>query len=180
MSVIIHLTSSKFLIIMKQKILFILFCTGCLCNAQSLGSQIIASYGNSVSVGSILVDQTVGDLFVASSSTGGLQMDHGFQQFFGSGIGVNEFVNALDIKVYPVPTFDFVTVSLPELIADGARLWLTTIEGRVVLLENNTIIVSRGINTQLQLEGLPSGTYFLYVSHPKIKETRIFRITKLI
>jgi hypothetical protein len=165
---------------MKQNILIVLLCSSFLCTAQSLESQVIASFGSSISAGSILVDHTVGDLYVSTNSTGGLQADHGFQQFFGSGIGLNEFVNALDIKVYPVPTFDYVTVSLPELIADGARLWLTTIEGRVVQLENNTIIVSRGIDTQLNLEGLPSGTFFLYVSHPKLKETKIFRITKLI
>ncbi|MEL6658564.1 MAG: T9SS type A sorting domain-containing protein [Bacteroidota bacterium] len=73
----------------------------------------------------------------------------------------SEFVNAPnnagveDLNVYPNPAIDQVTISLP-IIDDNYRLQLLDLNGSVLRQQS----ISGG-NQQLDLQGLPSGTYLL-------------------
>jgi len=151
-----------------------------LAKAQSIEQNVVASSGNSVSAGSVTLDYTLGELYIGNVTSGSVVLSSGFHQYFGSGIGINEFVGAQLITLYPVPTYNFITIQLPEFLADGASMWLTNAGGQRVSIGGNSVIAAAGATTHLDLQSLPSGVYFLFVTHPKLKEVEVYRLTKVI
>lgn len=73
-------------------------------------------------------------------------------------VGVNENLNPLNVKVYPNPVKDILTVDLGELGVNNTKLRLTNIIGKIVHEET----VKNKIE-KLSLKNLPSGIYTLTI-----------------
>ncbi|MEP7170532.1 MAG: T9SS type A sorting domain-containing protein, partial [Bacteroidota bacterium] len=81
--------------------------------------------------------------------------------------------NALDVKVYPNPAHDMLTVSIDVKESSDLLLQLNDITGRIILLENEN--AKEGLNTyQLGLKHISKGVYMLEVkSASESRKTKV-------
>jgi hypothetical protein len=84
----------------------------------------------------------------------------------------NQLANLLNIKAYPNPTFDYITLSVDDLTREPLFYQLYDMNGR--LMESKQIIQHQ---TKLNLDYLPSATYLIKVMTKKL-ELRTFKIFK--
>lgn len=147
---------------MSRPILFI--CLGCLLlpwasYSQTIANQVIASSGQTVESGGIILDYTVGETVTATLSAPDFLLTQGFHQPYpDSSVSIFPFSDALDVLIFPVPftgTLNLVgNGNIPDTSFEVA---LFDIHGRNVF---TTAMVLREPQT-LALHHLPAGTYLL-------------------
>lgn len=77
-------------------------------------------------------------------------------------VGTNDNIIESHIVIYPNPTNGFFTIEGKELNSGLCRISLRNVLGQV-LIEKPIILSGRGFSTQLNIEGLPSGIYYMTV-----------------
>lgn len=146
---------------MKKILLFVLLSSGAYAqnSAGSLTSGSLSAANYSHGVGEIYVvpqnpNQAAGGIVAIASHV-----------VFGA-LGTNDYIISGDVKYYPNPTTDFVTLELPE-IADLNKAELYDVKG---MKAQFTIFSNR-----IHIASLSSGIYFLTFPNTKIKPIKIVK-----
>lgn len=77
-------------------------------------------------------------------------------------VSVNDITAFNDIKLYPNPSDDMVTVELTNKGDNEANISISNIMGQVVFTKNSVLSSGRN-NIQLNVSSLPSGTYIVHI-----------------
>ena len=158
----------------KPAILFLTFIFSGLIFSQELHHEIISSQGESVQLDSgVYVTQTIGQHSIVSYTTDNLTVQQGYQQsFWSSLINTNEEFS-LDINFYPNPTIDIVNFNFSNLESSELNVLVFDYAGRVLI---TTKINIEDYKTKLDLSGLPSGSYLIYLNTNKFNyHTKIIK-----
>jgi hypothetical protein len=158
----------------QSKILFFVLMFPFLLISQELHHEMISSQGKSVELDSgIYVTQTIGQHSIASYSIDNLTVQQGYQQsFWSSLINTNEEFS-LDINFYPNPTIDIVNFNFSNLESSELNVLVFDYAGRVLI---TTKINIEDYKTKLDLSGLPSGSYLIYLNTNKFNyHTKIIK-----
>lgn len=123
---------------------------------------------NSGSLSAVNYSHGVGEIYVVPqnpNSASGSVVAIASQVVFGT-LGTNDYIISGDIKYYPNPTKDFVTVELPEA-ADLSKAELYDVKGSKAQFSMS--------NNVIDIAALPSGIYFLTFPNTKIKPIKIVK-----
>jgi hypothetical protein len=115
---------------------------------------------------------TVGQMFYTTQTGTNESVAQGVQQPFeiSTTVGINETTINLELSVYPNPTTNVLNLKVENV--DGLIYQLFDKQGK--LLENKTVV---NTNTTINVENLPSSTYFLKVTKNS-QVTKTFKIIK--
>lgn len=138
------------------------------------GQEIIAPAGGSVSKGGIQISYTIGETVIQTIEKNEVMLTQGFHQSNLSIIAVKEFnFLAIDVKVYPNPTSDYITI---EQITNSGVVDLSAhlfdMHGRLI-----KSVSANQINTQINMKAFKSATYLLKVIDSN-NDFKTFRIVK--
>jgi hypothetical protein len=147
---------------MKKKIecLLVFFCCCGMCYAQQLVSAAGYSVKSDVSVNWIL-----------GGNISGLSAN---QKLFNYSQEVPLMDSEISLKVYPVPTSDFINIETTPV--DTGRLNLELYDSRGVKVLNKTVAFQPIL--QVDISNFPSGIYFLKVVIPQ--KDQLFKTEKII
>ena len=158
----------------QSKILFFMLIFPFLLISQELHHEMISSQGKSVELDSgIYVTQTIGQHSIASYSIDNLTVQQGYQQSFWSSLINNNEEFSMDITFYPNPTIDFVNFNFSNLESSELNVFVFDYAGRVLI---TTKINIENYKTKVDLSGLPSGSYLIYLNNNKFNyHTKIIK-----
>jgi hypothetical protein len=146
--------------------------------AQSISPQSINSSGTSMSQSNGSLSFTVGELVVLSlTDTEGNTLGGGFTS--GATISTASIQEpdgaVLNVKVYPNPTTDLITVAIQETKLSYVEIEITDMNGKVISSEKYTGIAKNvGINSS----SWNIGTYFLKLKGENAEVLGIYKIVK--
>ncbi len=120
------------------------------------------------------ISYTIGQIVYTSVSGNNGSIIQGVQQPFEISVvtGVELTDINLSFSVYPNPTTDFLILKIENQNAESYSFWLYNLSGNLLL--NKKV---EGIETQIGLQNIPTGTYFLKVTNGR-KELKTFKIIK--
>ena len=150
-------------------IILILFLAGVMVSAQ----QVVSSNGDSKSVSGFEVSWTVGEPVIATLVGSSNTLTQGFHQTKLTITAVSELLlPGIEIKVFPNPTQDFITIHFSEYVEDS-RYWLYDLRGK--LIENKLI---NSADTEINMEKYASGQYILKLTNKLRQPIQTFQIIK--
>lgn len=139
-------------------------------SAQDLSPEVVATAGETFSTNSLTLDWTLGEIMTESYS-GTIVLTQGFHQPDNNTTSLEDLASVVGtITVYPNPTTDFIVIETEQ--AGNLELVLFDMSGRSVLRQNVS-----GSSSQLDLSGLPDGSYLLRLSDGQ-QAARSIRISK--
>ena len=150
-------------------IILILILAGSVVSAQ----QVVSSNGDSQIAASFEVSWTVGEPVIETFTDGSNVLTQGFHQTTIIIDAVSELLYpGIEIKVFPNPTPDIITIQFSEYIED-ARYWLYDLRGK--LLENKLI---NSTDTEINMKRYASGQYILKLTDKSRHTIQTFRVVK--
>lgn len=160
------------------KTMMILFFSSSFSCAQSISPQSINSSGTSMAQSNGSLSFTVGELVVLSQTdSDGNTLGGGFTS--GATISTASIQEpngaVLNVKVFPNPTTDLITVAIQETKLSSVEIEITDINGKVISNEKYAGISNNiGINSA----SWNTGTYFLTIKGDKAEVLGIYKIVK--
>ncbi len=108
-----------------------------ICVASSAGAQkVISANGGTATAAGTVISWTIGEPITTTVSDGTTTLTQGFHQTKLTVTAVNEIqVTGVEIKVYPNPTSDFVTVHFSNVVEKPTYL-LFDLSGRLIQQKN--------------------------------------------
>ncbi len=150
-------------------IILMLFLAGSMVSAQ----EVVSSNGDSKSAAGVEVSWTVGEAVVATLIGGSNTLTQGFHQTKLTITAVSELLlPGIEIKVFPNPTQDFITIHFSEYVEDS-RYSLYDFTGK--LLENKLISSD---DTEINMSKYASGQYILKLTNKSRQPIQTFQIIK--
>ena len=150
-------------------IILMLFLAGSMVSAQ----EVVSSNGDSKSAAGVEVSWTVGEAVVATLIGSSNTLTQGFHQTKLTITAVSELLlPGIEIKVFPNPTQDFITIHFSEYVEDS-RYWLYDLRGK--LIENKLI---NSADTEINMEKYASGQYILKLTNKLRQPIQTFQIIK--
>ena len=138
-----------------------------------LERNLLASAGNQVQLPSIRIEQSIGDLMVASSSTSDLVLTQGFQQTYDFSTTVSETATG-ELLVYPNPTCDRVTIQWAGSATGTADVQLYDLLGKIMW--SGRVPLSEQF--EVDLSDRAAGIYSLRVN-PESSTAVVVRVQKV-
>ena len=129
------------------------------------------SYGDGINTNGGLGSYTLYDennAFIASGST--FQFNESKSFTFGNELNTTTFENSNQIFLYPNPTKDFITISIPNFLDMPDRYYVTNIQGKIILKKE---IVKQNDLT-IPTSSLSEGIYFVNIEKGTAKQTLKF------
>tara|TARA_B100000427_G_C15254781_1_gene483839 strand:+ start:11 stop:487 length:477 start_codon:yes stop_codon:yes gene_type:complete len=135
--------------------------------SQELHHEMISSQGKNVELESgIYVTQSIGQQSVTGSmSDSSNKIIQGYQQAYWNRLISTSTSPSIDISYYPNPIVDIVNFNFTNLPNDELGVMVFDFAGRNVM--NRKIDISNYKST-LDMSGLPSGSYLIYLHNNKI------------
>jgi hypothetical protein len=150
-------------------IILILFLAGSMVSAQ----EVVSSNGDTQSAAGYEVSWTVGEAVIATLIGGTNTLTQGFHQTKITVTAVSDLLYpGLEIKVFPNPTQEFITIRFSEYIED-TRYVLYDLRGK--LIENKLI---NSADTEIDLKKYASGQYILKLTNKSRQAIQTFQIIK--
>ena len=150
-------------------ILLILFPAVSIVSAQ----EVVSSNGGTQSASGFEVGWTIGEPVIATITGGTNTLTQGFNQTKLTITAVTELlVPGIEVKVFPNPTQDFITIHFSEFI-ENSSYYLYDFTGR--LIENKLII---SVETEIDLKNYASGQYILKLVKDSQQTLQTFKIIK--
>lgn len=155
---------------MKYSIIILkLFLAGSLVSAQ----QVVSSNGDSKSAAGVEVSWTVGEAVVETLVGSSNTLTQGFHQTKITVTALSELLfPGLEIKVYPNPTPEIITIHFSEYI-ENSSYFLFDLRGK--LLENKIIL---SVDTEINMKNYASGQYILRLTDRSRQPIQTFKIIK--
>jgi len=155
-------------------IAFLLICGYCI-NAQSIGSSVLSSAGDTGQQGSVQLSWSLGEMAISRWPTpSGGSVTEGFHQPM---LQITQIASLTSIQVRIAPN---PVQSKLQLIVDAKEekdltVALINVEGKILLQ-----IPHVGIgNTEMDIHHLPSGIYFLSLRYTNEAPTQTFKLVKV-
>jgi len=147
--------------------------------AQKLERQLISSYGNLSTTIEGQVAATGGELIITTISTSTITVTQGFQQANKEDfVGIFEESDlALEIRVYPNPSYSKVNIEIDSDILLDVNFDLFDVMGQKIV--NKKITVLGSISESIDFSGYATGQYFLIFKDEKNKLIKTIEIQKL-
>ena len=150
-------------------IILILFLAGSMVSAQ----EVVSSNGDSQSAAGVEISWTVGEAVIETFIGGSNTLTQGFHQTKLTITAVSELLlSGIEIKVFPNPTQDFITIQFSEYIEDS-RYSLYDFTGKLI----ETKLVNSA-NTEINLDKYASGQYILKLTNKSRQPIQTFQIVK--
>ena len=135
--------------------------------------EVVSSNGDTQSAAGYEVSWTVGEAVVATLIGGSNTLTQGFHQAKLTITAVSELLfPGLEIRVFPNPTQDFITIHFSEYVEDS-RYSLYDFTGK--LLENKLISSD---DTEINMSKYASGQYILKLTNKSRQTIQTFKIIK--
>ncbi len=127
--------------------------------AQSLDRHVVATAGGEMKTSSTTLEYTIGETVVGDFSSSSTLLTQGYNQgLIDPGVGVNDVVFNINLKVYPNPATRTLTIDSKE----NVRIYITDCLGKQ---HNTSFQVKAGEIQTISVENLASGVYFLKVEN---------------
>ena len=145
-------------------------------SAQQLSPELVCSSGESFNNTSYQLDWSLGECVITTHSEGTYVITQGFHQGSYEITAIYDLPYAgVNIKVYPNPTTDFITINVGDLtdFEKLSSLTVTDINGKVLFHEKIT-----KVEQQLDFSSFKYGVYFLSLKQENqlIKSFKIIKI----
>lgn len=147
--------------------------TALLGQAQTLSPEVISSAGGKMQSSTISLDWTLGEMAVTRWNTPSGFTTEGFHQPVLQVNLLPEY-SSPKVSIAPNPVQSILNVRVNEAPQKNLFAQLVDVQGRVLVQRTN---LGLG-NTELNLNNLPAGTYFLQVSHQNGKAIEAFKVVK--
>ena len=135
--------------------------------------QVVSSNGDSKSAAGVEVSWTLGEAVIETLISGSNTLTQGFHQTKITITALSEILfPGLDIKVFPNPTPDIITIQFSEYV-EGSRFWLYDLRGK--LLENKLI---SSADTEINMKNYASGHYILKLTNKSRQPIQTFQVIK--
>jgi hypothetical protein len=135
--------------------------------------EVVSSSGDSQSAAGFEVSWTVGELVIETLISGTNSLTQGFHQTKIAITAVDELLYpGMEIKVFPNPTQDLITIQFSEYIEDS-RYSLFDFTGK--LIENKLI---NSADTEISMDKYASGQYILKLTNKSQQPIQTFKIIK--
>lgn len=127
--------------------------------SQTIANQVIASSGQTLESGGIVLDYTVGETITASLSGADFLLTQGFHQPYpDSSVSIFPFSDALNVLIFPVPFTSTLNLVGKGNIPDTSfEVAILDVNGRIVFTTSMDLREPQTI----ALHHLPAGTYLL-------------------
>ncbi len=150
-------------------ILLILFLAGSVVSAQ----QVVSSNGDSQSAAGVEVSWTLGEAVIATMIGGTNTLTQGFHQTRLTITAVSDLLYpGLEIKVFPNPTQEFITIRFSEYIED-TRYTLFDLRGKLIEIK-----LINSTDTEIDLKKYACGQYILILTNKSRQAIQTFQIVK--
>jgi len=136
-------------------------------NAQ----EVISSQGDSYSNANGSIDFTIGEVVIATITSGSNSLTQGFHQTNLTVLAIDDFETNFKAKVFPNPTKEILNIDI--LNFEGLNYLIYDISGRQLLK-------SKIINkvTSLKVNTLADGVYLLVINGENNQKLKTYRIIK--
>ncbi len=135
--------------------------------------EVVSSNGDSQSAAGYEVSWTVGEAVIETMIGGTNTLTQGFHQTRLTVTAVTDLLYpGLEIKVFPNPTQEFITIRFSEYIED-TRYSLYDLRGK--LIENKLI---NSADTEIDLKKYASGQYILKLTNKSRQPIQTFQVIK--
>lgn len=150
-------------------IILIFFLVGSMVSAQ----EVVSSNGDSKSAAGVEVSWTLGEAAIETLIGSSNTLTQGFHQTKLTVTAVGDILfPGLEIKVYPNPTPEIITIQFSEYI-ENAQYYLFDLTGK--LLENKLI---NSADTEINMKRFASGQYILKLTDMSKQPIQTFQIVK--
>ena len=136
-------------------------------NAQ----EVISSQGDSYSNANGSIDFTIGEVLIATITSGSNSLTQGFHQTNLTVLGIDDFDTNFQANVFPNPTSEILNIDI--LNFEGLNYLIYDIRGRQLLKAsiNNKI-------TPVNINNLTNGLYLLVITGENNQKLKTYRIIK--
>ena len=140
-----------------DKLLLLMLCLPMIGYGQVATPSVVSSSGDSYSNGGIMMDYSLGEIVVETSSNNANILTQGFHQ---GDLKITTAVFNLDIKtkIYPNPTTNFIIIELEKNV--NAEILVYDINGKIVIKDK----LNDAQQKQLNFSFLTQGNYFLHIN----------------
>jgi hypothetical protein len=156
---------------MKSLILFsvfLLFMAG-----STTAQKVVAATGGTATVNGYEISWTIGEPITQTVTDGTTTLTQGFQQSKLTVTAIDELrETGVEVKVYPNPTQDFVTIHLSKIMEKSSYL-LFDLSGK--LLEQKNI---ESTDAKIDMTGFAEGAYILKLNYRSSQPLQTFKIVK--
>jgi hypothetical protein len=150
-------------------IILMLLLAGSVASAQ----EVVSGNGDFKTAAGVEVSWTIGETVIETLIGDANALTQGFHQTKLTVTAVSDVLfPGLEIKVFPNPTPDILTIHFSEYI-EGSRYWLFDLRGK--LLENKLINSS---DTELNMKHYASGQYILKLTNKSRQAIQTFQVIK--
>jgi hypothetical protein len=132
---------------------------------------VISTAGETQKISGFEISWTIGEPLIETISAENTILTQGFHQSKLTVTAIEEITN-INLKVYPNPTSEFITIQFNTL-EKNPDYSLLDFSGK--LLEHKTISAS---TTNVNLKNLASGTYLLKIDDKNARQLQTFKIIK--
>lgn len=136
--------------------------------------EVIASAGGYDEATGISLSWTLGETVIPTFSNGGLTLTHGFQsQLIVTAVEEN-IEDLVRVTIYPNPAGDMVRIRFETPLDKQVKIYLISSQGAMV---KEDFMEATTVEKELNLQGLPSGIYFLRLTKGKL--INVYKVVKL-
>ena len=142
--------------------------------AQTNKQDVIASAGGYNVNGALSISWTLGETIIPTFQNGDLILTHGFQQQLIITAVEENLESLVRVTVYPNPAGEMINIDFDNALDTEVTYQLINSQGKVV---KTNIIEATVIETQVNLQELPGGIYYLKLIKGKL--SNVYKVVKL-
>ena len=140
--------------------------------SSATAQKVVSSNGGTATAAGTQVSWTIGEPVTATVSDGTTTLTQGFHQAKFIVTKVNDIqISGVEIKVYPNPTSDFITVHFSKIVEKSTYL-LFNLSGKLILQKN-----IESTDAKIDMTSFAEGTYILKLNSGQ-QPLQTFKIIK--
>lgn len=148
-------------------------------HAQSISRQVVAAAGGTTSNSAGSLSSTVGEIVIATATSGSFLLTQGFQQPDANPTGIANTKQVLvNYNLYPNPAQDAITLSLQSEGNFSASFYIYDAAGRLLLQEDKAAVSTTKYSRTFNISSFTTGNYFLKVVNLSGSEVKTIPFTK--
>ncbi len=148
-------------------------------HAQSVSRQVVASAGGATSNSAGSLSSTVGEVVIATATSGSFLLTQGFQQPDANPTGIAGTKQVtVNYNLYPNPAQDVITLSLQSASEISIGCYIYDASGKLLLQQDKAVVNATRYNQSFNIASFAAGNYFLKVVNISGNEVQTIPFTK--